>query len=147
MSKRMMIAVFSLGGIFLATYLTLYKLGFIEALACGTGSCEVVQASRWSRLFGQPVALYGVGFYVAMFALSAAGSFGALIESKRVSELLAALSLSGVLFSSYLTYIEVGVLHEICRWCVGSFCIVIVLFGLSCADWAEQRKENRPAAD
>jgi len=131
---RRAIAVISLIGIFLATYLTLYKLGYIEALACGTGSCEVVQASRWSTLFGQPVALWGLGFYVAMFALSVAGSFGRLEESRAVSVGLAVMSGGGALFSGYLTFVEIAWLHAICRYCVVSACIVVVLFVLSILD-------------
>ena len=134
MTRRRAIAVISLIGIFLATYLTLYKLGYIEALACGTGSCEVVQASRWSTLFGQPVALWGLGFYVAMFALSVAGSFGRLEESRAVSVGLAVMSGGGALFSGYLTFVEIAWLHAICRYCVVSACIVVVLFVLSILD-------------
>ena len=98
MTRRMAIAVLSLAGAFLATYLTLYKLGYLQTLACGTGSCEVVQASRWSKLFGQPVALWGVGFYLAMFAVAVAGSFGQLADSRNIGRALAALSGIGALF-------------------------------------------------
>ena len=142
MTRRMVIAVLALGGVFLAAYLTLYKLGYIEALACGTGSCEVVQSSRWSRLWGQPVALWGVGFYLAMFALSLAGSFGDLAESKRVSVALSAMSGWGVIFSGWLTYVEVARLHAICRYCVGSAVLVTVLFVLS---WLDLRARGREA--
>jgi uncharacterized membrane protein len=134
MTRRMAIAVISLVGVFLATYLTLYKLGFVEALACGTGSCEVVQASRWSRLFGQPVALWGVGFYLAMFALAMAGSFGRLAESTRIRAALVLTSGWGVLFSGWLTYVEIVRLHAICRYCVGSALLVVALFALSVVD-------------
>ena len=134
MTRRMSIAVLSLVGVFLATYLTLYKLGYLETLACGTGSCEVVQASRWSRLFGQPVALWGVGFYLAMFALAVAGSFGTLIESKFIGISLALMSGWGVIFSGWLTYVEIARLHAICRYCVGSAGIVVALFVLSVAE-------------
>jgi uncharacterized membrane protein len=136
-TRRRSIAVISLIGIFLATYLTLYKLGYIEALACGTGSCEVVQASRWSKLLGQPVALWGVGFYLAMFALSVAGSFGQLEESRPIGIALAVMSGGGVLFSAYLTFVEVAWLHAICRYCVVSACLVVVLFTLSALDLRE----------
>ena len=134
MTRRMTIAVLSLAGVFLATYLTLYKLGYVEQLACGTGSCEVVQASRWSRLWGQPVALWGVGFYLAMFALSLAGTFGRLTESRPVSVALTLMSGWGVLFSGWLTFIEVARLHAICRYCVGSAVLVVLLFVLSLRD-------------
>jgi uncharacterized membrane protein len=130
----MVIAVLSLAGVFLATYLTLYKLGYVEALACGTGSCEVVQASRWSRLWGQPVALWGAGFYVAMFALSLAGTVGRLAGSKLVGTGLVLLSGWGVLFSGWLTYVELAKLHAICRYCVVSAALVVVLFVMSVLD-------------
>ena len=134
MTRRMGIAVLSLVGVFLATYLTLYKLGYVESLACGTGSCEVVQASRWSKLLGQPVAMWGVGFYLAMFALSAAGSFGQLIDSRPIAVALAVMGGCGVLFSGWLTYVEIAMLHAICRYCVGSAAIVVTLFVLSVVD-------------
>jgi uncharacterized membrane protein len=133
-TRRRTIALISLLGLFLAAYLTLYKLGYIETLACGTGSCEVVQSSKWSTLFGQPVALWGVGFYLAMLGLSLAGSFGSLEESRAVGVGLALLSGSGVLFSGWLTYVEIGLLHAICRYCVVSACLVVVLFALSILD-------------
>lgn len=130
----MAIALLSLGGFFLATYLTLYKLGYIETLACGTGSCEVVQASRWSKLFGLPVALWGAGFYLAMFVLSVAGSFGRLAESRPLSVTMTVMSGWGVLFSCWLTYVEVARLHAICRYCVGSAVLVLVIFALCVLD-------------
>jgi uncharacterized membrane protein len=134
MTRRMVISVLSLAGVFLAAYLTLYKLGYIEQLACGTGSCEVVQSSKWSRLLGQPVALWGVGFYLAMFALSLAGSFGTLSESRRVGLGLALMSGFGVLFSGWLTFTEIAWLHAICRYCAVSASLVVVLFVLSIVD-------------
>jgi len=134
MTKRMIVAILSLVGVFLATYLTLYKLGYIEALACGTGSCEVVQSSKWSKLFGQPVALWGLCFYVAMFALSFVGTFGALAESRRIGIALALMSACGVVFSGWLTFVELWLLHAICRYCVVSAGIVLVLFVLSVTD-------------
>jgi uncharacterized membrane protein len=135
----MVIAVLSLGGVFLATYLTLYKLGYVATLACGTGGCEVVQASRWSRLFGLPVALWGAGFYLSMFALSLAGSFGRLAESRPLGVAIAALSGWGVLFSCWLTYVEVARLHAICRYCVGSAALVVILFALGVLDLRGRR--------
>ena len=139
MTRRNVIAALSLAGVFLATYLTLYKLGFVGSLACGTGECERVQSSRWSELFGQPVALWGAGFYAAMFAVSAAGSFGALEESRTPSVALAALSGWGVIFSGWLTYLELAEIHAICRYCVVSAVLVLVLFALSAADLRARR--------
>jgi uncharacterized membrane protein len=131
----MLIAVLSLGGVFLATYLLLYKLGYIPGLACGTGSCEVVQASRWAVFLGFPVALWGVAFYAAMFVVSSAGSFGALAASRAVGALLATISGGGVMFSGWLTWLEVAEIHAICRYCVVSAGLVVGLFALSVRDY------------
>ena len=60
MIYRMGAALLSLVGLFVSAYLYLYKVGRIGSLACGTGACETVQASEWSRFAGVEVALIGV---------------------------------------------------------------------------------------
>ncbi|HVT40890.1 MAG TPA: vitamin K epoxide reductase family protein [Gemmatimonadaceae bacterium] len=143
MTRRNIIAVLSLAGVFLATYLSLYKLGIIGSLACGTGQCEVVQTSQWATLVGAPVALWGVGFYLAMFAASVAGSFGHLTESRAISVALVVMSGWGVLFSGWLTYVEVVKIEAICRWCVASAILVLALFVLSIGEMKKDSRESR----
>jgi uncharacterized membrane protein len=36
-----------------------------------------------------------------------------------------------VLFTAYLTYLELFVIHAICRWCVISAVVIALVFGLS----------------
>ena len=55
-SRRMLMALIALIGVFVSVYLTLYKLGYIGTLVCGTGGCETVQLSRWGNFLGVPVA-------------------------------------------------------------------------------------------
>jgi len=62
-------ALIALIGVFVSLYLTLYKLGYVGTLACGTGSCEKVQLSKWGDFLGQPVAAWGVGYYLLVFAV------------------------------------------------------------------------------
>jgi uncharacterized membrane protein len=138
-TRRNVIAALSLVGVFLATYLTLYKLGYLGSLACGTGECERVQASRWSFFLGQPVALWGVAFYTAMFVASMAGSFGALAASRSVSLVLLMMSGWGVIFSGWLTWLELSEIHAICRYCVASAVLVLALFVLS---WFDTRAHS-----
>ena len=40
---RMAIAVLSLVGLLVSAYLSMYKLGYLGAIQCGTGGCETVQ--------------------------------------------------------------------------------------------------------
>jgi uncharacterized membrane protein len=128
MIYRMGAALMSLLGLFVSAYLYLYKIGRIGALACGSGGCETVQTSQWSRLAGVEVALIGVIGYVALLAVALI----ALQADRRwPTDLLAALAAGGVLFSAYLTYLELFVIHAICRWCVGSAVIILSILILA----------------
>ena len=53
------------------------------------------------------------------------------------------LSGGALLFSAYLTYLELFVIHAICRWCVGSAVIITAIFVLSLLD---ARRAHRPVA-
>lgn len=137
MTKRMLMALISLAGLFLAIYLTLYKFGFIGTLVCNVGSCEQVQTSRWSVLLGLPVATWGVGFYALLLALTIAGLQPRFAESRRLSLALVLLTGWGVLFTAWLNYLEAFVIHAWCEWCLGSAAMVLLLFALAVLDWRE----------
>jgi uncharacterized membrane protein len=144
MTRRMLTALIALVGVFVATYLALYKAGFIGSLACGTGSCETVQQSPWARLLGLPVAVWGVGYYVAVFAVAFAGVQDRWVEDRRIALVLLVLTAWGALFSGYLTYLELFVIHAICRYCVVSAILAVLVFALSLWDWLALRSLSRP---
>jgi len=128
MIHRMTAAVLSLIGFFISAYLYLYKIGRIGTLACGTVSCETVQQSTWSRFAGVEVALIGLVGYAGLLAVSLVALQPAVAERSWPAKLLALLSGIGVGFTAYLTYLELFVIHAICRWCVGSAVIIISIF-------------------
>lgn len=134
MNKRMLVALVALAGVFVASYLALYKLGYIGTLACAVGSCEKVQTSRWATFIGLPVAVWGVGYYVVVLALALLGLTPRYAESRRVSEILVGLTGWGLLFSCWLTYLELFSIHAICQWCVVSATLAAALFVLSWLD-------------
>ena len=134
MTRRMLTALVALVGLFVATYLALYKAGVIGVLACGTGGCETVQLSHWSVFLGIPVATWGVGYYALVFALAFAATTERFGASQRLSYALAALTGWGVVYSAWLTYLELFVIHAICRWCVASAGIAVLLFILAFLD-------------
>ncbi len=140
MTTRMGLAVLALCGVLLATYLSLHDLGYIGALACGTGSCELVQTSRWSRLLGVHVAVWGAMYYGLVFAVAMAAVNERYLADPRLSLALVGLTAWGVLFSAWLTYVELFRIHAICRWCVGSATIVVVLFALALLDYRAQAR-------
>ena len=132
MKLRMGSALLSLAGIFVAAYLWLYKQGRIGSIICGTGGCETVQFSRWSEFFGIDVALIGMVGYVVLLIVALAGVQRP--ASRWPSQWLAFLAGGGVLFAGYLTWLELFVIHAICRWCVGSAVIVTLIFILALLD-------------
>ena len=137
MNKRMLVALVALAGVFVALYLTLYKLGYIGTLACSVGSCETVQTSKWATFLGVPVGAWGVGYYVGVLALAIAGLTGRFADSRRISEILVGVTAVGLLFSLWLTYLELFVIHAICQWCVVSAILATILFILSWLDLRE----------
>lgn len=140
--RRMTIAALALIGAFVATYLMLYKIGAIGHLACGLGSCERVNISRWATFLGAPVAAWGIAFYVATLVVAIAGTSPAWIGRREISIVLAVMSAVGVAFSAWLTYLELYVIGAVCRYCVVSAVIVTLILLVSIADL---RHSNRSA--
>ncbi len=131
MKKRMAIAVLALVGLLMSVYLLLYKLGFYGELVCGTGACEAVQTSEYATLLGLPVAGWGVAWYAAVFALAFLSVQPAHQEATWPAKLILILAVGGVAFSGYLTYLELFVINAICRWCVASAAVTLLIFILA----------------
>ena len=128
---RMGAALMSLLGVFVSAYLYLYKIGRIGTLACGSGSCETVQTSPWSRFAGVEVALIGVVGYAVLFAVAMLALQPPLAARRWPADLLTALAALGVLFTAYLTWLELFIIHAVCRWCVGSAAIIVSVLVLA----------------
>ena len=135
----MIVAALALAGIFISLYLTLYKLGVIGELSCTIGSCETVNTSKWSRFLGLPVAAWGLLFYIDVFLIAFVGTLQRFEDEPIISLVIVAEAAVGVLFSAWLTYLELAVIHAICVWCVTSALIVTAILGVSIADYRESR--------
>ncbi len=135
MRYRQTIALLALVGLFVALYLWLHALGFGAGgpIKCGTGSCDTVQASPWAVFLGLPVASYGVVGYLAIFVVALVALRPAALLERKWNVLLVGLSTVGVLFTAYLTYLELFVIHAICRWCVGSAVIITAIWVVAVA--------------
>jgi uncharacterized membrane protein len=131
MIYRMGAALMSLLGLLISAYLYLYKIGRIGTLACGSGACETVQTSSWSRFAGVEVALIGVLGYAALLLVALVAIQTADSGRRWPADVLAAMAAGGVLFSVYLTYLELFVIQAICRWCVGSGAIIVTILVLA----------------
>ncbi len=145
MNRRLAIAVLALAGLFVASYLHLFKLGMIGTIACGTGSCDTVQLSPQSVFLGVDVALIGVLGYVALLGLAMVSLQPRFAGRSWPVTGLVILSAGAVGFTAYLKYLEFFVIGAVCRWCVGSAVIITLLFVLAVLEWREGRpQEHEP---
>ena len=132
MRHRMAVSVLALCGVLVSTYLLLYKLGVIGSMVCGVGGeCERVQASQYSVFLGLPVAAYGVGGYLVLLGIALYGLQQPQLARPAATRWLAGLSGIGVCFSAYLLYLEVFVIHAICRWCSVSGVLILAICAVS----------------
>jgi len=128
-SRPLAIAILSLAGIAVSLYLLTVHWMWWSAVCLGVGDCELVNTSKYSELFGIPVALLGALTYAALLGLSLAIMRDIYPEYARRAQF--ALAAFGVAFSAYLTYIELFVLYEICPWCVLSAILITAIALLS----------------
>ncbi len=125
----LLIPVASFLGMMVSAYLTWVHWGGSTALCTSVGDCEAVNSSAYADVSGVPVALLGFGMYLTLFALSVYGRRAAPGVAPAMALAIFGISLAGVLYSIYLTYIEVAVLHAICPWCVTSAVLITLIVG------------------
>lgn len=118
-------------GLIDALYLTVIKFSNSKSLCLqGVGDCWSVNTSRFSEIYGIPVSILGAGAYfliLILLLLEAKGTFW-----KTNSPLIVfGLSLAGVLYSAYLTYLEIAVIRAICPFCVISAVVMLAIFVIS----------------
>ena len=117
-------------GLAVSTYLTIVHYAPVPLVCLGTTGCEEVNRSIYSLVAGVPVALVGAAAYLAMLAVLWAESLK-VIKSDEALLAVFGLALAGVLYSAYLTYIELAVLRAVCIWCVTSAAAITAIFALS----------------
>jgi uncharacterized membrane protein len=123
---RAVAAGLALAGAAISGYLTWVHYAEVEPLCTGIGNCVRVQSSEYAQLAGVPVALVGLAGYLAVLAsLAVAGEPGRLLP--------AFLTLVGLGFSAFLTYVELAVIHAVCQWCVASSLVMAGLAGVNIA--------------
>lgn len=138
--NRMIIAVLALIGVLVSVYLTLHKYGVIGTLACGTGSCETVQASKWAVFMGVPVPVLGLVGYALVLISALVGL--AKTDSRAVALTLVLLAAGALAFTLYLTYLEAFVIHAWCRWCIASAAITLLISIASLAELPRLRRAS-----
>lgn len=125
--------VLAITGLLLSAYLTYvhYEPG---ALVCGTGGCEVVQQSKYSEMFGIPIAIFGLIMFAALIAMVVIRELRPEYDDV-VSTLILTMLVTALLYWAYLTYIELYVLYAVCQWCVATSIATVLLLVVEGFRW------------
>ncbi len=118
----------SIVGFFDSVYLAIEKLNNKRAMCIqGLGDCWSVNNSSYAQVFGIPVSIFGaIAYLILLFLLL---SKDRLPIWKGSSDQLAfGVSLAGLIFSIYLTYLEIAVIKAVCPFCVLSAIMMVILF-------------------
>jgi uncharacterized membrane protein len=135
--RRVTLIVLCLVGIGVSGYLAYTKLSGAQVQCMGIGGCEEVSASRWGSIIVPigpapgliiPTALLGTAMYVTLLALTLVPLIPALGRLQTLAGQAAfGIAFAGVLYSAYLTYVEIDILHKVCPWCVASAVTVTLI--------------------
>lgn len=108
-----------------ASYLTILHYKNVVPPCSIAHGCETVLTSQYATLFGIPIALFGVLFYVAIMALIIL-----LLDLKTKAYLvgLILITSAGILVSAFLVYLQAFALHAFCQYCLTSEGINLLLF-------------------
>ena len=89
--------------------------------------CNQVASSPYAVVFGLPVSLYGVIYYLVVFI----GTVVALdLGSRGIFRAVALVTIAGLIASAYFTYLQGFVIGAWCLYCLGSAVTSTVLFVL-----------------
>jgi uncharacterized membrane protein len=129
--------VLCLAGLGTSAYLTVEHYSTSPSYACpvsATINCIKVTTSSYSELFGIPVALLGLLFFLGMTPLCLPIAWR--WDSPWPPRLrLAGLTL-GVAFVIYLVWAELFRIEAICLWCTGVHAVTLALFAVVVLDTA-----------
>jgi uncharacterized membrane protein len=127
-----LIPALCLAGVGIAGYLTFVETRQVAAICGPVGDCNAVQSSAYAKLFGVlPVGLLGLLGYLAILTAWVVGHYSQGSLSILAAVAVYAFALFGVLFSIYLTYLELAIILAICVWCLTSAVIMAALLFLS----------------
>lgn len=130
--------VASVAGIGVAFYLTLAHFSSGVQLTCpdtGPINCDAVTHSPESYVFGIPVSLLGLIYFVAMTGISLPMVWRSRVRV--VAQARLAMAIAGIGFVCYLVYSELFVIGKLCLWCTGVHVLTLIVFAAITTGWRQ----------
>ena len=124
-------------GLVIAAYLSVVALSGGLPYCGPLKGCEDVALSPYARIGGIPVAVFGVVLSLTLFVLAVAW-----VRSSNPALLAAhyGLSLLGVVFEIYFTFVEVFLIGAVCVWCASYGISLVARFLV--ALWVWMRRDR-----
>ncbi len=115
-------------GLGVAGYLAYVETQQVTAICGPVGDCNAVQQSPYARLFGLiPIGVLGLAGYLLILGGWLVYRYTAGAAARWAGLLICALTIGGVLFSIYLTFLEPFVIGATCAWCLTSALLMTLL--------------------
>lgn len=144
LTPRHWIAITALIAGLVATYLHLWKLGYMGPIVCTANhGCEIAMASPYGMFLGIDVALIGACGYTLILITAMIGIQPGRINDRRITTILAALIIPAFIFTLRLKYYEFFVLRTFCPWCAESAVTITTHLIAVWLDWRRVTGETR----
>lgn len=119
-------------GLAVAGYLTYIEISEKQAICGPVGHCNEVQNSPYAKLFGiLPIGVLGLIGNVSLLATWGVHRFGPQALHMLSALALWGMSLFGVAFSIYLTFLEPFVIGATCMWCLSSALVMTAILWMT----------------
>ena len=141
-APRWAVAVLSLAGLALATYLSVEHVTGGEAACVVSEGCGDVTTSDYAVLLGVPVAFIGVAGYAALF-LATLAYLGLESPPSSLAYALLGLAVLGESLTAYFLYAQAFRIQAYCIYCLASAAVMTSAFALTV--YATLRARNEPA--
>ena len=123
-----LVTIAAILGFLLSLYIR-HKKSTKKVLVCPLkASCDDVIHSEYSKFFGIPVELLGIGYYALVVLVYASLQFQPGLMPAQVTLWILGLTVTALLFSLYLTVIQALILKQWCSWCLMSAGICAAIF-------------------
>lgn len=115
--------------LFVSGYLSYVKLTNVPMVCVENGpfNCEVVQNSSYSRMFGYPIAWYGLATNILLVAILLLENRIQFLRDYGVT-IFFGVVLFAFLYSVWLVYVQAALLQAYCPWCLTHEVLVTILF-------------------
>ncbi len=121
----MIILVSAILGAVDASYLTYMSYRELPLPCTIFEGCNEVAASPYSKVFGIPLSLFGVLFYMLVAAVS--GTY-LVLKRELFRSLIMPLASIGFLLSAYFTYLQAFKIGAFCIYCIFSATMSTIIF-------------------